>query len=320
MSASSPPQPLTATDCNLRSFEYMPLDVARLLTSETWIEAADDPKLGHSLICLWCESWHQVPAASLPDNLRVIARLAMCDGADWDRIGGRALEGWTLCSDGRWYHPVVAEKALEAWIEKLTQRKSSAAGNARRWGAEVDPALVDRDLEVARAMLAALNPDSRTLRKRVPRQSNPHSGGTPGDIPSGSQQTRTEQTRKKEQSAVSAGESADEDRFYSRLKALEERGIGRSRCMQLLAAVGNDFVEANRVLDAAETAKKPANYLGGAIRNLQASSRAAPPGANPNVPEWVNDRRRAGIVVDRDGQRWRSQGEILNDAGEVVGF
>jgi len=298
----------------------MPLDVARLLTSETWIEAADDPKLGHALICLWCESWHQVPAASLPDNPRVIARLAMCDGPEWERIGARALEGWTLCSDGRWYHPVVAEKAIEAWIEKLTQRKSSAAGNARRWGAEVDAASVDQGLEAARAMLAALNPDSRTLRKRIPRQSLPHPGGTPDRVPSGSQQTRTEQTRKKEQSAGPSSGSADEDRFYSRLRTLEEKGIGRSRCMQLLAVVGNDFVEANRVLDATETAKKPANYLGGTIRNLQTSPRAAPPGANPNVPEWVNDRRRVGIVVDRDGKRWRSQGEILNDAGEVVGF
>lgn len=320
MSASSLPQPLTPTGCNLRSFEYMPLDVARLLTSETWIEAADDPKLGHALICLWCESWHQVPAASLPDNPRVIARLAMCDGPEWERIGARALEGWTLCSDGRWYHPVVAEKAIEAWIEKLTQRKSSAAGNARRWGAEVDAASVDQGLEAARAMLAALNPDSRTLRKRIPRQSLPHPGGTPDRVPSGSQQTRTEQTRKKEQSAGPSSGSADEDRFYSRLRTLEEKGIGRSRCMQLLAVVGNDFVEANRVLDATETAKKPANYLGGTIRNLQTSPRAAPPGANPNVPEWVNDRRRVGIVVDRDGKRWRSQGEILNDAGEVVGF
>jgi hypothetical protein len=42
---------------------------------------------------------------------------------------------------------------------------------------------------------------------------------------------------------------------------------------------------------------------------------------NPNVPGWVNDRRLAGVLVERTGpNRWRSLGEILDDAGEVVGF
>jgi hypothetical protein len=52
MSAPLAPEPLTPPDCDLRDFGFMPLDVRRLLTSETWIEAADDPKLGHALICL----------------------------------------------------------------------------------------------------------------------------------------------------------------------------------------------------------------------------------------------------------------------------
>jgi hypothetical protein len=105
MSAPLAPEPLTPPDCDLRDFGFMPLDVRRLLTSETWIEAADDPKLGHALICLWCESWHEVPAGSLPDNERVLARFAMCDRDEWARIRERALEGWIRCSDGRLYHP-----------------------------------------------------------------------------------------------------------------------------------------------------------------------------------------------------------------------
>src|SRR3954452_24816261 len=76
----------------------MPLDVRRLLTSETWIEAADDPKLGHALVCLWCESWHQVPAGSLPENPKVLARLAMCTADEWQHIAERALAGWQRCS------------------------------------------------------------------------------------------------------------------------------------------------------------------------------------------------------------------------------
>ena len=84
--------PLTSPDCDLRDFGYMPLDVRRLLTSDTWLEAADDPKLGHVLICLWAEAWHQVPAASLPDNDRVLARFAMCDGPEWHRLREQALK------------------------------------------------------------------------------------------------------------------------------------------------------------------------------------------------------------------------------------
>ena len=124
--------PLTPEECDLRDFAFMPLDVRRLLTSETWIEAADDPKLGHALVSLWCESWQQVPAGSLPNNERVLARVAMCDAPEWERIRERALEGWQLCSDGRLYHPVVAEKAREAWADKLAYRQRKAEFSERQ--------------------------------------------------------------------------------------------------------------------------------------------------------------------------------------------
>src|SRR4051812_17540317 len=124
--------PLTPPSMDLRDFGFMPLDVRRLLTSETWIEAADDPKLGHALICLWAESWHQIPAASLPDNDRVLARLSMCSTEDWTRIRERALAGWQRCSDGRIYHPVVAEKALTSWAQKLAFKERKQALSSRR--------------------------------------------------------------------------------------------------------------------------------------------------------------------------------------------
>src|SRR3954447_1319643 len=186
--------PFTAADMDLRDFQFMPLDVRRLLTSETWIEAADDPKLGHALVCLWCESWHQVPAGSLPENPRVLARLAMCTAEEWQRIADRALAGWQRCSDGRLYHPVVAEKVLEAWVEKLGQRKSSGAGNAKRWGIRFESSAIDRQIELATGMLTGLNPQSRTLRKRPLNPSPPDRkpNGTPAPVPSGSQETETE--------------------------------------------------------------------------------------------------------------------------------
>jgi hypothetical protein len=125
-------EPLTPPDCDLQDFASMFFDVRRLLTSVTWIEAAEVPRLGHVLMCLWAESWHQRPAASLPDNDAVLARLAMCDLRTWRRLRDQALKGWILCSDGRWYHPVVAEKALEAWTRKESYRDRTAKARAAK--------------------------------------------------------------------------------------------------------------------------------------------------------------------------------------------
>lgn len=187
------PQPLTPPDCDLRDFPSMLLDHRRLLTSETWIEAAQTPRLGHALVSLWCESFQQVPAASLPDNDLTLLRLSMCPTpAEWKKVRARALASWVLCDDGRLYHPVVAEKALEAWLEKLASRLSSGAGNAKRWKITFDPKPIEQQMQVAREMLAALNPQSRSLAKRrtagVPTASPADPDGTPKVIPSGSQE------------------------------------------------------------------------------------------------------------------------------------
>ena len=125
-------EPLVPAEVDLRDFGFMPLDVRRLLTSETWIEAADTPKVGHAAMCLWAESWHQLPAASLPDNDRVLARLAMCDPRTWAKLKQQILSGWVKCDDGLLYHPVVAEKALESWKAKLSQRERTRAATEAR--------------------------------------------------------------------------------------------------------------------------------------------------------------------------------------------
>lgn len=187
------PHPLTPPDCDLTDFPSMLLDHRRLLTSETWIEAAKTPRLGHALLSLWCESFQQIPAASLPDNDLTLLRFSMCPTAkEWAKVRERALSAWVKCRDGRLYHPVVAEKALEAWLEKLASRLSSGAGNAKRWQIPFDPAPIDGQMRVARTLLAALNPQSRSLTKKrtsgLPPASGGDPGGTTGGIPPGSQE------------------------------------------------------------------------------------------------------------------------------------
>jgi len=129
--------PLVTSDVDLRDFPFMLLDVRTLLSSDTWIEASEDPRLGHALMSLWCEAWHQVPAGSLPSSDKILSRLSMCNSAkEWERIRDRVLSCFVLCTDGRYYHPVVCEKALEAWAKRTTASRRGKAGANARWKRE----------------------------------------------------------------------------------------------------------------------------------------------------------------------------------------
>lgn len=127
----SRPDPLVPKDVDLRHLPFMSLDVARLMESETWIIAADVPFMGHALISLWCAAWHEVPAGSLPANPRILARKAHRSLEQLEELIAQGLmQGWVLCSDGRFYHPVVCEKALEAWNRTMAYRRGAKVGAA----------------------------------------------------------------------------------------------------------------------------------------------------------------------------------------------
>lgn len=152
-------QPLTPADCDLRDFRRLPFDVVRVLDSDTFalLDAVDFK----ASFALWCKAWHQVPAASLPDDDRVLARLACLSLSDWQAARPRVLASWRLCTDGRFYHPVVAEMALEALLERIDAALKGGAGNARRWGSAYDrDGMLTRRLDVA-ARLLALNPSAK---------------------------------------------------------------------------------------------------------------------------------------------------------------
>jgi len=128
-------EPLTPTDCDLRDFAFMPLDATRLLDSDLFaLSSGDEFK---AALALWCKCWLQVPAASLPNDDRVLAHLSGA-GSKWRKVKDMALRGFVLCSDGRLYHPVVAEKANDAWARKASYRDRSRKGNAKRWGSQKD--------------------------------------------------------------------------------------------------------------------------------------------------------------------------------------
>lgn len=191
--------PLTPHDCDLRDFPSMLLDVARLRASA--LAANETPEACWAAVLLWAASWHEVPAASMPDDEKWIATAAgyairgKIDRA-WPKVRDGALRKFVKCDDGRLYHPVVAEKALECWLSKLAARLSSGAGNAKRHKIEFDPKPIEAQMAEARALLSALNPHSRALTRRkpsaapagTPEGSGQHPGGTPDGNPPGSQE------------------------------------------------------------------------------------------------------------------------------------
>jgi hypothetical protein len=127
--------PLTPADCDLRDFGHMPLDVRKFRDSD--LVALEDPEAIVAAIMLWGASWHQIPAASLPDDDRVLASLAgygiRASGvAAWRKMRAGALRGFVKCSDGRLYHPLVAEKARTAWEGKLKQRWRTFCATIRK--------------------------------------------------------------------------------------------------------------------------------------------------------------------------------------------
>lgn len=130
---STLPPPMVPADVDLRNFGFMPLDALRLRDSDlAALSTGDEFK---AAVLLWCVAWHQVPAASLPKDDRLLARFSEA-GANWRRVKDMALRGFVECSDGRLYHPVIAEKALESWNKKLAQRErtrlATEAREARR--------------------------------------------------------------------------------------------------------------------------------------------------------------------------------------------
>jgi hypothetical protein len=124
------PDPLTPADCDLRGLPYMPLDVIRLLDSDMFAEATGDEF--KAAVALWCKSWTQIPAGSLPNKDPVLAHLS--SAKNWKRVKAGAMRGWILCTDDRWYHPVVAEKVLNALPgrEEFNSKKSAEAERKAR--------------------------------------------------------------------------------------------------------------------------------------------------------------------------------------------
>lgn len=127
------PAPFVPPEVDLRGYEWMQLYGDRLFNSETWILASAEGKV--AALALWWNSFaHEVPAGSLPNNERLLAAAAGYGVAvaAWKAIREEALRGFVECSDGRLYHPFVAELALQAWEVRRAEIARKEAERARK--------------------------------------------------------------------------------------------------------------------------------------------------------------------------------------------
>lgn len=117
--------PLVPAHVDLRDFPFMPLDVLRLRDSD--LATLANGEEFKAAVLLWCVAWHQIPAGSVPNDDRWLARHSGAAGA-WKRLKPAAMRGFVECDDGRLYHEVIAEKANESWRKKQEQRARTLKG------------------------------------------------------------------------------------------------------------------------------------------------------------------------------------------------
>ena len=128
------PNPPVYPDLDLRTMPFMPLDVVTLRDSDIAALATGDEF--RAAVLLWCAAWHQVPASSLPADDANLARYAGYgrDIKGWLKVKEGALRGFIECSDGRLYHPVIAEKATETDSKRRQYRERTAKATEKLWG------------------------------------------------------------------------------------------------------------------------------------------------------------------------------------------
>jgi hypothetical protein len=128
-SAADQPAPLTTADIDLDGMPGFMLDTEQLRQSELWaLSTGEEFK---AAVGLWCRAWVQKPAGSLPNDDRLLAAWSGA-GRRWPKVRDMALRGFVLCSDGRLYHRVLCQDALERRQVFRARAEQGGYAKARR--------------------------------------------------------------------------------------------------------------------------------------------------------------------------------------------
>lgn len=338
------PDPLTPPDSDLRGLDFMPLFITRLRKSKAWLMAKRQPELGFYMINLWTAAWHEVPAASLEIDDDVLADNAMCDPDTWLLIRDKVLRGWVKCSDGRLYHPVVAERANDAWATRKGFRERLAAVRGKRGKKQATENTTSQTTEQNTQQSAGQTTEQNTERStgqstgQTTEQSTGQSTGVKERVESREGRGERGEERKEDSAslrsaaadAALADERDDKTRLWqdglSILKALTKRGDGPARKLlgRMVDAIGADHVALLAILCRAEIQQpdEPIPWIRAAIEdNGSGSLPLALVGDDPwGIRAWTA--RQAGVVLEVNNETKQREpainGHLIGPTMEAV--
>ena len=292
------PPPFTPPDCDLRGMEWMPLYGDRLFASETWLMAGPEGRC--AALALWWASWKQRPAGSLADQDRMLAQIAGygMNVKAWQAVREEAMRGWIKCSDGRLYHPVVSEFAMEAWDRRKKERERKATYRAKYinghgGGGEGQDADVPRD-------------KTGTGRGTEPGQARGRDG--PEDVPGTADRKRQDRTgqekEKKERPLATLAPSAgaEAERNFEAFWQAFPRKVGRGAAVRAFAAACR---------------KAPAAAIIAAVERAVWSPN---PRFIPHPTTWLHDERWTDEVEHPDAALLRVMGLTRGPDCEMTAF
>lgn len=105
------------------------LDMERARQSDTWAIAAPDARPW--LLMLWATAWEQTPCGSLPNDDELIAARIGMPAKLFAKHRAVLLRKWWLADDGRLYHAVLVQRALEMMKTRRSESDRKAAARAR---------------------------------------------------------------------------------------------------------------------------------------------------------------------------------------------
>jgi len=123
--------PLVPAEINLETFPWAPVRLAFL--SGHPLALAQHAEPFRALVLLIAQAWRQQPAMTAPDDDIQLASMTGFgrDIEAWLAVRDPVLQGWTLCSDGRWHHPELAIWAQQSWDAKKSDERFRAKQSAR---------------------------------------------------------------------------------------------------------------------------------------------------------------------------------------------
>lgn len=308
-------QPLTPPECDLTDFQYMELDVRRLRDSK--FAATPNGDAFRAGIMLWCAAWHQIPAASLPDDDVELANLAgygrmPISVKEWKKVRAEALYGFVKCTDGRLYHPVIAEKAIAAFdskrkyaYEKYCDRLRKENAKRAKEGKQLF-GIPSRELWNSGAYPHGIPPEQ----ERFPAENAQASAGNPDE--NALRGNRTEQNGEGTEpysvtdvtggpAAKSPAELTKDELWKAGKSLLSQAGLPAAQCGSFVGKLVKDYGD-QIVVDAVRTAvtTRPADP----VEYLKATCMHAAKQRAPINRQEALEQRNRNLAAD-----WAAQGE-----------